>query len=157
MKLINKTLVLMLLFVGSSSFAYQYGMAGCGLGTLVFKDQPGKIQIVAATLNDILVPQTSAITTGSSNCYEASASDAANHYIESNGGALQKDISQGQGETLTGLLTIWGCSNVDQVGSTLQSNYQDIYSSANASHVEIGNSLKKVIRQNNNNTCTTLI
>jgi hypothetical protein len=157
MKLINKTLALMLLFVGSSSFAYQYGMAGCGLGTLVFKDQPGKIQIVAGILNNLVVPQTSAITTGSSNCYEASASEAANHYIESNGEALQKDISQGQGETLAGLLTIWGCGNVDQVGAALQSNYQQIYSSGKASNVELGNNLKSVIRQNTNNSCTTLI
>lgn len=157
MRLINKTLAIMILFLGSSSFAYQYGMAGCGLGSLVFKDQPGKIQIVAVTLNDIIVPQTSAITTGSSNCYEVSASEAANHYIESNVGALQKDISQGQGETLTGLLTIWGCSNVDQVGSTLQSNYQSIYSSGRVNNTELGDNLKKVIRQNTNNSCTTLI
>jgi hypothetical protein len=147
----------MILFVESSSFAYQYGMAGCGLGTLVFKDQPGKIQIVAATLNNLIVPQTSAITTGSSNCYEASASEAANHYIESNGEALQKDISQGQGETLTGLLTIWGCGNVDQVGAALQSNYQRIYDSSNRTNVELGNNLKNIIRQNTNNSCLTLI
>jgi hypothetical protein len=156
MKLISKTLAVMLLFVGSSSFAYHYGMAGCGLGTLVFKDQPGKIQIVAATLNELIVPQTSAITTGSSNCYEASSSEAANQYIESNKDALLKDISQGQGETLAGLLTIYGCSDVNEVGATLQSNYQNI-NIERVNNIELGNNIKSVIRQNGNNACTTLI
>lgn len=154
MNLLNRTLVLMFLLAGSSSFAFHYGTAGCGLGAMAFKDQPGKIQIVASILNNLVVPQTSAITTGSSNCTEVSADDVATHYIESNGEALQKDISQGSGETLNGLLTLWGCGNVDKVGADLQSNYQQIYSNNNA---EVGANLKKVIRQNNTNSCTTLI
>jgi len=140
---------------GSSSFAYNYGMAGCGLGSLVFKDQPGKIQIASSLINYFIIPQTSAITTGSSNCSEVSAEDVASHYIENNSDSLKKDISQGNGETLNGLLTLWGCDNVDQVGANLQSNYQQIYSTSNT--VEVGSNLKKVIRQNNTNSCTTLI
>ena len=50
-----------------------YGTAGCGLGSLVFGDQPGIIQIVAATLNGI-GGQTFAITSGTSNCGEAAVS-----------------------------------------------------------------------------------
>ncbi len=154
MNLLNRTLVLMFLLAGSSSYAFHYGMAGCGLGAMAFQDQPGKIQIVASILNNLIVPQTSAITTGSSNCNEVSVNDVATHYIESNGEALQKDISQGSGETLNGLLTLWGCGNVNKVGAELQSNYQQIYGNNNA---EVGANLKKVIRQNNTNSCTTLI
>lgn len=154
MNLLNRTLILMFLLAGARSFAFHYGTAGCGLGAMAFKDQPGKIQIVASILNNLVVPQTSAITTGSSNCTEVSAGDVAAHYIESNGEALQKDISQGRGETLSGLLTLWGCGNTDQVGADLQSNYQQIYGNNNA---EVSANLKKVIRQNNSNSCTTLI
>lgn len=153
MNLLNRTLILMFLLAGSSSYAFHYGTAGCGLGSIIFNDKPGKIQIVAGLLNSIGY-QTSAITTGSSNCTEVSANDVATHYIENNGEALQKDISQGRGETLSGLLTLWGCGNVDKVGTDLQSNYQQIYGNNNA---EVGVNLKKVIRQNNTNSCTTLI
>src|SRR6266511_1273208 len=46
----------------------KYGAAGCGLGAMAFKDQPGGIQIIAATLNDICANQTFGITFGTSNC-----------------------------------------------------------------------------------------
>lgn len=70
------------LFVLSQAHAYHYGMAGCGLGSLVFQDQPGKIQIVAATVNNIVSPQTSAITSGTSGCYEDGSASAKLDYIE---------------------------------------------------------------------------
>ncbi|MEN0057326.1 MAG: DUF3015 family protein, partial [Bdellovibrio sp.] len=46
-----------------------YGTAGCGLGSLVFGNEKGPVQIVAATLNGTGV-QTFGITTGTSNCGE---------------------------------------------------------------------------------------
>ena len=54
------------------------------MGSLVFQDQPGKIQIVAATVNNLVSPQTFALTTGSSGCYEESRSDVSLRYIENN-------------------------------------------------------------------------
>jgi len=156
MNYLNRILAIMLLLAGSSSFAYNYGMAGCGLGSMAFRDQPGKIQIVAALLNHFVVPQTSAISTGTSNCTEVSSADVANQYIESNSDSLKKDIAQGSGETLKGLLTLWGCGNVEKVGANLQSNFQQIYDGSD-NNVELGTNLKKVIRQNNTNSCTTLI
>ncbi|MFN8945903.1 MAG: DUF3015 family protein, partial [Pseudobdellovibrionaceae bacterium] len=45
-----------------------YGMAGCGLGSVVFGDKPGFIQIFAATLNSIGGNQTFGISLGTSNC-----------------------------------------------------------------------------------------
>jgi len=37
--------------MASTSFAASYGSAGCGLGSVIFKDQPGIMQILAATTN----------------------------------------------------------------------------------------------------------
>ena len=42
----------------------KYGTAGCGLGSMAFGDQPGGIQILAATTNGILGNQTFGITFG---------------------------------------------------------------------------------------------
>lgn len=123
MKKLTKTLkVLGLTLCGTACFnasAYHYGMAGCGLGSLVFEDKPGKIQILAATTNDILTPQTSAITSGTSNCYEEQAK-VANVYMENNHNSLLMDISRGNGETLSGLSKIFECQDEARFNETLK-------------------------------------
>ena len=69
-KYLMRYILSFLLFgISTSSFAYQYGLAGCGIGALVFEDKTGKIQLVAATLNGISSHQTSALSSGTSNCY----------------------------------------------------------------------------------------
>jgi len=113
------------------SKAGNYGMAGCGLGSLVFQKQPGKIQILAATTNNIVFPQTSAITTGSSNCIDDERGYAAN-YIKVNHEALKTDIARGEGETLIGLAVVLKCQNSSSMNKTLQQNYKQIFSSDKA-------------------------
>src|SRR4051812_1818938 len=60
-----------------------YGVAGCGLGSIVFGPKPGMIQIVAATLNGT-GGQTFAITSGTSNCDISEMSQQAAVFIEIN-------------------------------------------------------------------------
>lgn len=140
------------LLVAQSASAYHYGMAGCGLGSLVFQDQKGPIQIVAGILNATGV-QTFGITTGTSNCHDGDADSAALQYIESNQAALKEDVSRGQGETLAGLLTMWGCQDGATVGSTLKSNFSTIYSPENIAPIHVGDSMKNVIRSQLSNSC----
>lgn len=158
--MLRKVLVIGLLGLGVSiaNAAGQYGMAGCGLGALVFGDQPGKVQIVAGILNNLISPQTSAITSGTSNCYEDGGQAAADMYIEANKIALQEDVARGQGETLAGLLTIWKCDNASQIGSALQKNYNQIFV-APASSMEIKGSMQNAIKNNEAvaASCQTLI
>src|SRR4051812_6327755 len=45
-----------------------YGLAGCGLGSVVFGPKPGMVQVAAATTNNYIVPQTFAISSATSNC-----------------------------------------------------------------------------------------
>lgn len=104
-----------------------YGVAGCGLGSLAFGNQPGFMQVFAATLNGTGV-QTFGITTGTSNCGPGMFAKAEiNTFIQSNSIALENDIVRGQGETLNTLNNMLGCDA--QFSSTLQKNYKDLYGS----------------------------
>ncbi|MFM2416504.1 MAG: hypothetical protein RL385_1227, partial [Pseudomonadota bacterium] len=100
----------------STAQAAPYGTAGCGLGGLVFKDKPGFIQVVAATLNGISGNQTFAISTGTLGCGSSEASPAAAAaFIETNREAFAKDAARGQGETISNLSTLAGCQDAAAV------------------------------------------
>ncbi len=135
--------VMLGLFSASSSFAKEYGMAGCGLGSLVVKDKPGAIQIVGAILNDILFPQTFAITTGTSNCSHDMSHAAL--FISINRDALAKDIARGQGETLDGLTRLMGCSDPSAVGNSLQQHYSEIFPAADVSSLAIQSTIQSTL------------
>jgi hypothetical protein len=154
---VKKFLVVMLIAAGSSSaLANKYGTAGCGLGAMVFADQKGMIQILAATINGTSLNQSFGLTSGTLGC-EENRSTATLQYIESNQVSLKNDISRGQGETLTGLLNLWGCQDYNQVGAVLQQNFGSFSNSAEA--VQLKSQLQSVI-QNNTSTaqvCQQLI
>ncbi len=102
-----------------------YGVAGCGLGSMVFGKQEGVSQVLAATVNSTGV-QTFGITSGTSNCGRGLFAKAEiNSFIQSNAIALENDIVRGQGETLSTLNNMLGCSA--QFGNILQENYKNIY------------------------------
>lgn len=102
-----------------------YGVAGCGLGSMVFGKQEGAMQVLAATVNGTGV-QTFGITSGTSNCGKGLFAKAEiNSFIQSNAIALENDIVRGQGETLSTLNNMLGCSA--QFGNLLQENYKNIY------------------------------
>jgi hypothetical protein len=131
--------------MASSAFAADYGMAGCGLGAMAFKDQPGKIQIVAATLNNLISPQTSAITSGTSNCV-GNPQTASAMFITVNQQALRTDISRGNGESIASLSKILNCSDADQLGTSLQKNYSTIFPAENTSATQINDSIRSTIK-----------
>ena len=98
--------VTMSLMLVGSAFAKgaSYGAAGCGLGSLVFQDQPGMVQVLAATTNGTFGSQTFGITTGTSNCpagmVNLSKDERLNSFVLANMDNLAKDIAMGKGETL---------------------------------------------------------
>jgi len=78
-----------------------YGMAGCGLGSVVIGKSGS--QISAATTNGTSFSQPFGITSGTSNCDAGAASSSTASvtiFVAANREALQKDISRGSGETL---------------------------------------------------------
>jgi hypothetical protein len=115
-----------------------YGMAGCGLGSVVFGNQKGMIQVVAATLNPTSGSQVFGITTGTSNCAGSSAEGAAlqtqKDFIANNLAPLSKDMARGSGETLSALTETLGCSaGASRVAhARLQKSHSKIFASPGA-------------------------
>ena len=92
---------------------YKYGLAGCGLGSIVFGAQPGFIQVVAATLNGTSGTQTFGITSGTSNCGASNRGSRAEQFIEYNKVAIENDLARGAGESVATLQEVMGCTNND--------------------------------------------
>lgn len=104
-----------------------YGSAGCGVGSLIFGDQPGMVQILAATTNGILGNQTFGITTGTLNCGDAAVgTKGATLFIEANKEALAKEASRGEGEAIAHLSHLAGCKDAKAVGAALQKNFSAV-------------------------------
>ena len=59
----------------SKKFARNYGMAGCGLGSMIIGKEGG--QIFAATTNGTAYNQTFGISAGTSNCDDSAAAEVA--------------------------------------------------------------------------------
>lgn len=109
-----------------------YGMAGCGLGAIVFGAEPGAIQVVAATLNGTFYSQTFGITTGTSECTDSGVIKAEMEqkvYAYSNFDSLRQDMARGEGETLTSFAYLFGCeaSSVDAFSELTQAYFEQIF------------------------------
>src|SRR6185312_1180091 len=117
----------------SQEFSGQgYGMAGCGLGSIVFGDQGGMVQIFAATTNGTSGNQTFGISSGTLNCGESSHSAKAEQFIQINKVAIENDMARGQGESLTALSQVMECSNANFSGD-LKNNYRQMFPTGGAS------------------------
>ncbi len=106
-----------------------YGMAGCGLGSMLFSENSMINQILAATTNGTFGTQTFGISSGTSNCTShgvAMLNKETEMFVEVNYDVLQKEISQGKGETFNSFANLLGCSSADVLGKGLQSNYSTI-------------------------------
>jgi hypothetical protein len=149
MKMTNLLLALGLVLAGTAAHAAEYGAAGCGLGSLAFHDQPGFIQVVAATLNETGV-QTFGITTGTSNCGPGVMNSQMDIFVDTNKVALSNEAARGQGETIAVLSSMMGCSDSAAVGTTLKSNYSEIFAEQNDSRA-----ISKAIQAKLHGTCGT--
>lgn len=118
--------VFLTLLAGSNALAAGYGAAGCGLGSIVFGDKPGFVQILAGTTNGTFASQTFGITFGTSNCGASAVAAGPKVFIEANKEALAKDMSRGSGETIQSLSAVAGCKDSAKVGAHLQRNFRSI-------------------------------
>ncbi len=115
----------------------KYGTAGCGLGSMAFGDQPGGIQILAATTNGILGNQTFGITFGTSNCGRSLFARGTLDFVEANREALAKDVARGGGEAIGALTVINRCSDSHAVGAALQARFGAIFPSEQATDEQV--------------------
>lgn len=136
-----------ILLFGSSAFAAAYGDAGCGLGSLIFHDQPGAVQIFAATTNGTGL-QSFGITSGTSNCDAKSIILAEQErYVTHNFSGLAKEMAAGQGEQLATFADLLGCPSVKQAhfNTVTQQNYKAIFASDQTTPVEMLTAVKTVV------------
>src|SRR5512144_2103362 len=121
---------LSLMLVGSAFAAQKhgaYGAAGCGLGSLVFGNQPGMVQVLAATTNGTFGSQTFGITSGTSNCRSGAFAQGTKNFVEANREVVAKDTSRGSGEAIGALAVINSCADSAKVGAALQKNFATIF------------------------------
>ena len=131
----------------AKSFSRPYGLAGCGLGSIVMGKQGS--QIFAATTNETFGSQTFGITFGTLNCVDNPDNEVAHRmdtYIVANKVALASDIAKGNGETLASLSSILGCSNDHTLGLALQKNFRVIYPHERIEANEVTDSIITVIK-----------
>lgn len=112
------------------AMARKYGMAGCGLGSMVIK--PSGSQTSAATTNGTSGNQTFGITFGTSNCNSASEMAALNDqqmFVTTNLHSLSKEAARGHGNTLQAFSATFGCS-IDarpEFNDAMRTHFQEVF------------------------------
>ena len=124
----------MLLAAGELQAAAKYGMAGCGLGSIVMG--PRGSQVTAATTNNTGV-QTFGITSGTSNCEPGDKMAMRleqQQFINTNLASLSKEMAQGNGDTLAAFASTLRCESKDYGTFTrqLKDSYTTIFAAPGA-------------------------
>ncbi|MEY4632190.1 MAG: hypothetical protein RIQ81_2310 [Pseudomonadota bacterium] len=119
------------LAASSSAFAARkYGMAGCGLGSIVMGKRGS--QLSAATTNSTAYSQIFGITSGTSNCKPDKVTTAMieqEQFLTANLLVIEKEMSQGGGETVAALGETFGCEGAskDIAVQVLSDNHDAIF------------------------------
>lgn len=116
-----------------------YGMAGCGLGSLVFKDDSKGTQIAGATVNATGLQSFVILSSQSSNCKEqatgAALSAEQQVFVAANLRALEEEVSAGGGAYTQAFAQVLGCDggvDYDEFLQTSRRHYQQIFTSDDA-------------------------
>jgi Protein of unknown function (DUF3015) len=133
-----------------------YGTAGCGLGSIVFGNKPGIVQVLAVTTNYTGI-QTFAISSGTSNCKDSAPSLVnAKAFIQANREAIAKDVARGQGETISSLTTLAGCGSDKAVGAQLQQDFKQIFPTEKVTDVQVSDSIVSTLQAHPELACKQL-
>lgn len=146
-------------FGATAASAARYGTAGCGLGAVVFGDEPGAIQIVAGTLNGLMFNQTFGISTGTLECGTGAVKGLKANtriYIEGNRELVARDIARGQGDTIVGISAIAGCPDAQKVGAALQSHYETIFPSGTETDENVSSAIIDTLKADPDLACRQL-
>ncbi len=137
------------LVLTSSAYAAKNTNTGCGLGSILIKDQSTVVmQVLAATTNGTSGNQTFGITSGTSNCDKPSviaSNDKLNRFVSENMDELALDISAGQGETLSTVAALLNVKDASSFNAKLKANFANIYASENVSSAKVIDSIAKYI------------
>ena len=126
---------------------------GCGLGSMVFAGQSGKVyKVLGATTNGTSGNQTFGITFGTLGCDGSgtiTSSQKLAMFIDGNMDNLARDMAKGEGETLATLSEVWGIKQADksEFNSVAQANFAEIFKSENVTSEEVFANLNTLIAQ----------
>lgn len=151
-KLLGVTLAMVctVAFAGAA-LAVNKSNVGCGIGTMIFKEQNGLFsQVCAATTNGSFGNQTFGITSGTLECEtpeKFSSSQKLNRFVSENMDNLAMDISKGSGEYLTTLAVLMDtpAEARDDLYRTLQANFAAIYTSDAVTHVDVLDNIERIV------------
>ena len=142
-----KKIISLIAAIGLTTAVYANENTGCGLGSLIIKDQSTSVlQALAATTNGTSGNHTFGITSGTSNCNKPSdfvSNDKLNKFVEENMDELALDISAGHGETLSTVAKLMNVENNVEFSAKLQSNFTNIYSNENVTSATVIDSIAK--------------
>jgi hypothetical protein len=145
-------MTLVVVIAASATARAQYGMAGCGLGSLLFGNDNSKLmQILAATTNGTFGSQTFGITSGTSNCVEGGVVKAEREqaaFAEVNFQDLKRNMASGGGEYLASFATLLGCeeSVKPEFFHMTQAKYESILPSASTTPIAMVGAVKQQIK-----------
>jgi hypothetical protein len=123
------------------SYTPPYGMAGCGIGSIIITENKNMPQLGAAWIEilagglpfvGISFQKTWAITTGTSNCEDRPGAVAQEQevFAEANYAALSNEAAMGQGPTLDAWAELLGCEGParDTLQDMSQKQHDQLYS-----------------------------
>ncbi len=136
------------IFLASAALAG--GNTGCGIGTMIFGENPGLVlQVLAVTTNGTCANQTFGITTGTLGCDRPSAivqNDKLNDFVLANMDSLSKEISAGKGETVASLAELLKVETADRDAfyGKLQANFSKIFPTSDVTYSHVVDAIVEV-------------
>jgi hypothetical protein len=107
-----------------------YGMAGCGLGSMIPAWRNDISQVLAATTNASSSNQTLGITSGTLNCTDdgiVKLEKAQEVFVYYNQIGLESEFAKGSGERIEAIATLLGCpTHALQIGKLSKKNFDKI-------------------------------
>lgn len=143
-----KSLLILSVLLGLSNVALAAGDSGCGLGSMIIKDNTKLMQLFAVTTNASFGSQTFGITFGTSNCSANGIvmnDKQIQYFVEVNQQDLTREMAQGHGDKLSTLAALHGCADqntINAFSTKAQSSYEQIVPSAKTNAVDMVKNLK---------------
>ncbi len=126
--------------LSSSAMAGVNSQTGCGLGSMIIKDDSSAILLaLQATTNGTSANQTFGITSGTLGCKKTKLvmNERAEEFVASNMDQLAKEIALGYGESIDTLAELLKVEDKATFSASLQANYNSIYTSQNVKMADV--------------------
>ncbi|MBI3550515.1 MAG: DUF3015 family protein [Elusimicrobia bacterium] len=118
---------------------------GCGLGSMLIKDNIAWKQIFAATTNGFVGNQTFGISSGTLGCQSGGLSKSAmaqRNFVAANYRDLSKEMAAGGGQYVASLSSLMGCSDSAAFAKFTQTKYETIVPAADTKPEAMLNNLR---------------